>query len=208
MKKIDLSSWNRKEHFDFFSQYDDPFFGIVTEVDCTNAYRFARENKYSFFAWYLHKAITAVNKIEEFKYRILGEEVVLYDVVHAASTIGRKDGTFGFSFIHFSEDFDVFNTDLLEEIKNVENTTGLRANEDAARKDAIHFSTLPWNKFTGLTHAKNFNNKDSVPKISFGRAFDSGSGKKLPVAVNAHHGLMDGIHLARFLEEFQKLLNA
>jgi len=55
MKIIDTENWNRKEHFDFFSKMASPFFGIVTEVDCTKAYKKAKENENSFFAYYLHK---------------------------------------------------------------------------------------------------------------------------------------------------------
>ena len=36
---IDLDNWNRKEHFAFFSAFDDPFFGVTTLVDFTNVYR-------------------------------------------------------------------------------------------------------------------------------------------------------------------------
>ena len=58
---------------------------------------------------------------------------------------------------------------LKKEIINVQSTKGLRVNEDAKRLDVIHYSTLPWNKLTGLTHARNFNIDDSVPKITFGK---------------------------------------
>ena len=95
MKIIDIEHWNRKEHFEFFSKYDNPYFGIVTEIDCTKAYEKAKKDKVSFFAYYLHKAIIAVNKVEEFKLRILNKEVVLYDKIHAGSTLAREDGTFG-----------------------------------------------------------------------------------------------------------------
>ena len=55
MKRIlDQSTWNRKEHFDFFRKFDEPFFGIVTEIDCTKAYQISKEKKQSFFAYYLH----------------------------------------------------------------------------------------------------------------------------------------------------------
>ncbi|WP_228453668.1 CatA-like O-acetyltransferase [Chryseobacterium aquaeductus] len=31
--------------------------------------------------------------------------------------------------------------------------------------------------------------------------------KYLPVSIEAHHGLADGIHIAQYLEEFQKQLD-
>lgn len=102
MTPIDLKTWKRKEHFEFFSGMASPFFGITAEVDCTTAHEKAKRSGESFFAHYLHKSMLAVNSVEELKYRITGEEVVVCDTVHAGATIGRPDGTFGLIFVHFS----------------------------------------------------------------------------------------------------------
>ena len=29
-KIIDIATWNRKEHFEHFSAFDDPFFGVTS----------------------------------------------------------------------------------------------------------------------------------------------------------------------------------
>ena len=207
MRIKDIENWNRKEHFDFFSKYDNPFLGIVTEIDCTRAYEISKKNKLSFFSYYLHKSILAVNKIEEFKYRIQDKNVVIFDAIHAAATIGRKDGTFGFSFIPYSTDFDTFNSKLLKEIEEVEKSSGLRLNENGKRNDVIHYSIFPWKKFTGIMHARNYNTEDSVPKIAFGKTFTQEGRKILPISIDAHHGLVDGLHVAQYLDEFQKLMD-
>lgn len=208
MKKLDLETWNRKEHFEFFSSFDEPFFGIVSEVDCTKAYNFTKKNQISFFAYYLHKTLMAANSIPEFQYRIQDKEVVICDAVHAAATIAREDGTFAFSFAEFNPDFKIFHDSLKSEIDKVQNSTGLRFNEDAKRLDAMHISSFPWHKLTGLTHSRNFKYPDSVPKITFGKSYEQDSNLKLPVAINVHHALMDGFHVAQFLEEFQELLDS
>ena len=65
MKIIDINTWKRKEHFNFFSQFDEPFFGIVSEVDCTKAFQFTENEDISFFAYYLHKSLVAANNIDE-----------------------------------------------------------------------------------------------------------------------------------------------
>ncbi|MGK6341065.1 CatA-like O-acetyltransferase [Chryseobacterium sp. DT-3] len=207
MKIIDVEKWNRKEHFEFFSKMDSPYFGFTTEVDCTKAYAYAKENGHSFFAIYLHRSMIAVNAVDELKLRIVNGQVVLYDAIHAGTTIGRADGTFGFAFIPFSEDFDVFNEVMQQEIEAVQQSSGLRMNNGELGKDLIRHTTIPWNSFSALLHPTSFNNWESVPKITFGK-FGIRSGRKyLPVSVEAHHGLADGIHLARYLEEFQKQLD-
>jgi len=207
MRSIDINTWKRKEHFTFFSQFDEPFFGIVSEIDCTIAFNKAKDQKLSFFAYYLHKVLLTINKIEEFRYRIDGENVVLYDAIHASATIGRKDETFAFSFVEYSSDFSTFMASLSNEIEAVKNSKGLRLNEVAIRNDVIHFSSIPWVKFTGLTHSRNFKFQDSAPKISVGK-IEANNGKiMMPVSVNAYHGFVDGLHVGKFFDLFQKHMN-
>ena len=208
MKRIlDQSIWKRKEHFDFFRKYEEPFFGIVTEIDCTKAYQISKERNQSFFAYYLHKSLLAVNLVEEFRYSIEGDDVIIHDEIHASTTIGREDGTFAFTFVPFNLDFDTFNLSLKDEIKSVQNSTGLRLIEGDTRQDVIYYSSIPWNTFSGLTHARNFKTGGSAPMITFGKMFQKGDKKMMNVAIYVHHGLADGFHIARHLEIFQKLMD-
>ncbi len=207
MKEIDIEKWNRKEHFEFFSKMANPYFGIITELDCSNAYKKTQENGQSFFSYYLHKSMIAVNSVEELKLRIVENKIISFDKINAGFTVGRQDGTFGFAFANFSEDFETFNTEVQEEIKAVQNSIGLRLNDDDVKKDLIRHSTIPWTSFSGLLHPTNFDRTESVPKITFGK-FSIREGKKfLPVSIEAHHGLVDGFHFAKYLEEFQMQLN-
>jgi chloramphenicol O-acetyltransferase type A len=207
VRVIDIDKWNRKEHYEFFSKMANPMFGIVTEVECTEAYKFSVDTGISFFAYYLHRSMIAVNSVAELKYRIINEEVIAFDTVHAGTTIGREDGTFGFAFIPFSESFDKFNDDLQKEITAVKSTTGLRLNNDDITKDLIRHSTFPWHSFTGLLHPSNHDKKETVPKITFGKFAVRDDKKYLPVSIEAHHGLVDGLHLGKYLANFQEQLN-
>ncbi|WP_294298552.1 CatA-like O-acetyltransferase [uncultured Chryseobacterium sp.] len=207
MKVIDIERWNRKEHYEFFSGMASPYFGFTSEVDCTKAYDNAKESGQSFFATYLHKSMIAVNSVDELRLRIADEQVILYDQVHVGSTIGRPDGTFGFSFFHYSEDFEVFNAGLQDQIKKVHHSTGLGIRNEVLPLNHIRHTTIPWNSFSALLHPTNFDPKESIPKITFGKFSIRESRKFLPVSVEAHHGLADGLHLAKYFEEFQRLLN-
>ncbi|WP_267403042.1 MULTISPECIES: chloramphenicol acetyltransferase [unclassified Chryseobacterium] len=207
MKVIDIESWNRKEHFEFFSKMKSPYFGFTTEVDCTKAYEKAKENGISFFAYYLYKSMVAINSVHELKLRIVDGEVIQFDEVHVGSTIGREDGTFGFSFFHYSEDFETFNERLQDQIKTVQNSIGLGISNDVLPINHIRHTTIPWSSFTTILHPTNFDPKECIPKIAFGK-FSIKDGKKMmPVSIEAHHGLADGLHLAKYFEAFQKELD-
>ena len=206
---LDLENWNRKEHFaHFFRQMEEPFFGATVEIDCTKAYQTAKSLNVSFFIYYLHKTLVAVNTIENFKYRISEDKIYINNRVDASATIGREDGTFGFSLIEYDPDLKVFEQTASAEIERIQNTTGLftrEFNDD----NVIHFSAIPWLNFTSLSHARSFTYPDSCPKISFGKMITSETGKRtISMAVFVHHGLMDGLHLGQFVDYFQELMNS
>jgi len=206
-KHLDFEKWNRKEHFAFFSGFDEPFFGLVAEIDCTKAYHISKNYSIPFSLYCHYQAITAVNHTEEFRYRIKNGEIVIFDKIHVTTTIGRDDTTFSFSFIPFTQSINEFINLAKLEIDRIKNSTGLGVNENAGRLDVIHFSTVPWISFTGVTHPQSFKYKDSIPKITFGKYFSRNDRMIMPVSVNAHHGLMDGFHVGQFLQLFQQLMN-
>jgi chloramphenicol O-acetyltransferase type A len=206
--KIDLENWSRKDYFSYFGGVDDPYFGVVVNVDCTVAYNQCKHSGTSFFLTYLYHSIEALNKIENFRYRLIDGEVWLFDLVHASSTVGRGDGSFGFGFFEYVPgDFEGFCCKGAAEIEAVKACSGLRANGNAKRFDVVHFTVLPWFSFTGFKHERNFTRSESIPKVAFGKFFEVNGKKLLPVSVNANHGLVDAYHVGKYLEYFQEALN-
>ncbi len=206
--RIDPATWNRQEHFAFFSQFDEPFFGIVADVDATRAHARHRELGVSFFQLYLHATLAAVQEVENLRYRISDDgQVDCYDRIHASPTLARPDHTFGFGFVPYAPDLAEFGADLAAEIEVVRQSTGLCLGPKTGRPDVVHFSAMPWVAFTGLTHARSFSHPDSIPKISVGRLRPEGNRQLMSVAVNVHHGLADGYHVGLFLAELQRRLD-
>ncbi|UGS21217.1 chloramphenicol acetyltransferase [Flavobacterium cyclinae] len=205
-QKIDISSWNRKEHFEFFNTFEEPFFGITTQIDMTIALEKAKKLQIPFFVYYLHKTIAAINQVENFRYRIEENEVVLYDEIDASATIMREDKTFGFSFMKFHSDIQDFAKIAQTEIERIQTTQGLFTREFP--ENIIHFSAVPWINFTGLTHSRKFTLKDSCPKVSYGKLMTDNGKKTMAMTVLAHHGLVDGYHMGLFVDGLQNLLNS
>ena len=204
--KLDLNTWNRKDHFHFFRQFEEPYFGVVVPVDCTNAYNISKEHGYSFFLYYLHCSLRAANEVENFRYRISGDEVLVHDVVHASPTINRPDGTFGFAYMDYEVDFEKFADKARMEIERIQNTSGLIP--AMSGENVIHYSSIPWVNFTSRSHARLYSVNDSIPKISFGKMTEDAGKKQMPMSIHAHHALMDGYHTARYVDLFQNFLNA
>lgn len=205
MKKINIETWKRRDHFKLFSQFEEPFFGMVVNIDCTIAYANAKTASKSFFLHYLYRALKAANSVEEFRYRILNEDVILHQQASVSTTINRPNGTFGFGYFDYNTNENIFIADAQKAIELVQTTEGLIPSQPGGSE--IHFSAIPWVDFTSLSHARSFTFPDSCPKISFGKLTEKNGVKSMPISVHVHHGLADGFHVGKFVEQFQKLMN-
>lgn len=205
MKKIDISTWKRRDHFKLFSQFEEPFFGVVVNIDCTKAYANSKAANKSFFLHYLYRALKAANSVEEFRYRILNGDVILHDEASVSTTINRPNGTFGFCYFDYNTDENIFIANAQKAICEVQQTEGLTPSQPGASE--IHFSAIPWVDFTSLSHARSFTFPDSAPKVSFGKVTEKDGTKTMAVSIHIHHGLADGFHVGQFVEKFQALLN-
>jgi len=203
--KIELSGWKRREHFEHFRSLANPFWSLVVDVDCTAAAAAAKSCGCSFFLLYLHASLKAANAVPEFGWRLVGDEVRCYGPLHASATIMREDETFGCCFIEYQPDFKEFAANAQHQIELVKSRSGMCLENDM-RNDQIYYSSLPWLKFSALTFAGNLKN-DSTPKIIFGRSSDQADKKLMPVALQVHHALVDGLQVARFFDLFQQALN-
>lgn len=202
---INTDTWERKEIYNFFKDFDEPFYGLTANVDCTIAYDFCKEHHISFFLFYLHKSLIAVNKTIPFKLRIVENEVVLFNTINASATINKPNGTFGFSYIEYQQDFYDFDMVAKKEIERVQNSSQLMP--AISGENVIHYSSIPWVQFTSLSHARHYAFNDSCPKISFGKIMEDNKRRMMPVSIHVHHALVDGKHVGEYLDTFQELLN-
>lgn len=204
MKKIDLTTWNRKNHFNHFNALLNPYFAVTIPFDVSLAYKKSKATDSSFFSIYLHECMKAINAVENFKYRIVDNEVFEYDTIHASATLLRTDNTFGFSFIDFSENFSEFNANIQKEKHRINETTDLYPPVNGL--NCIHCSALPWFSFTSQNEP--FSGvKDSIPKLAFSKTYKEKNSLLMNVGISVNHALMDGYHVGQFAELFQKNLN-
>ncbi len=202
---INIENWKRKGQYLFFKDFEEPFYGVCVTIDCTNAYKKAKAQQCSFFLYYLHRSLIAVNNIENFRYRIEENNVYLYERIDASTTVDKPDGTFGMSDgIAFHPDFRIFEANAIKEMDRVRNSCELSPSCD---NNVIHYSAVPWINFTSLSHARRFSRQDSSPKISFGKITENNGRRTMPVSIHVHHALVDGLHIGQFIEEFQQLMN-
>ena len=191
----------RKAAFELFREYDDPFFNISTELDLGTMIAFSKARGYSFNLCLLFASMHACNRIEEFRLRYINEEIRLYDEIHCGSTVSMEDDTFSFAYFGYTRSIDDFVSAGTKAIEDTRSRKKLEPRTDMI--DLVHHSMLPWIRFTSVKHARRIPVGDSIPKITFGRFSEQGNGWRIPVSVEVHHALMDGLQVARYLEQLE-----
>ncbi len=206
MRYLDIESWNRKEQYDFFRSFDNPYYNICVNIDVTRLLDYIREQKMSFSFTSLYLSLKAANEQEFMRYRIHGDQVIIHDVIHAGQTILNDDKTFSFCYFEHKNtytEFEINANKVLQEHRSAPKKLNPAIEED----NLIHYSSIPWISFNSISHARKFDLGISIPKIVFGKYFSEWDKVKMPFSIEVHHALIDGYHVGEYLNYFQNLLN-
>ncbi|HUP65341.1 MAG TPA: CatA-like O-acetyltransferase [Thermoanaerobaculia bacterium] len=203
---IDLDRWKRGEHFRFFRSTALPFFNVCVDVDVTRLWGRSREpGGPSFYLGSVHAGVVAANAIDAMRLRIRGQRVWLHARVALSSTVLRPDETFGFARFAPAADYSAFERAGREEVERAKASPTPLA--EPAGDDVVYHSTLPWIRFTGFSNALPLG-EDSIPRLVYGKCFSDGERWRMPVAIEVHHALADGLDVARFLEALETSLDS
>ncbi|WP_260703009.1 CatA-like O-acetyltransferase [Edaphobacter flagellatus] len=204
-QKIDMETWERRAIFQLFNSFAEPYHGVCLRVDCTATFRYAKEHRLSVFLSLVHRSLVAAHQVENFRTRIVDGEVWRYEQIHGGSAIGRSNGTIGFGHYPFYEDIQKFVAKASVEVERVKQRDDLERCPDP---NVIRYSVLPWFDFTSISHARDLSGNDSAPRITFGKITEKDGRSTMPVSIHVNHALADGLHVAQFVDHFEKLLDA
>ena len=204
--EVDIDAWERKSTYEFFLDYEDPFFNIAANLDVTRLYRFCKDNDLAYSLAALFLSLQAANEIREFRLRMIAERVVEFDRVEATQTILNEDETF--SFCYFPLKDDIFEFDRAGKTAREKYLELKTFDVETDRFDLIYYSAIPWISFTSFKHASPRNNRQTIPRMVFGKMFDDGPVKKMPFSVEVHHALVDGIHVGKLFNLYQEKIDS
>jgi Chloramphenicol O-acetyltransferase len=205
-RSIDLSRWKRREHFELYRKFSNPFFSVCAEVDAGPTRRVCdEEGGPSFFLATVFLALRAANEIEAFRTRVRGDGAWVHDQVSITPTVLRGDETFAFARFDPAPDYKTFaarSGPAVEAAREIKPLVLTHPDDDL-----IYHSTLPWVRFTAFSNALDAG-ADSVPRIVFGKCAKAGTGWPMPVGVEVHHAVVDGLDVGRFFEKFESALQS
>lgn len=207
MRYITFEDEHRQRHFDFFLAMDQPHSGLTADVDITNFAQLVRKSADLRFSPALIYLLSRVaHELPVFRQRIRkGGQVVEHDRVDPSFTVPTKASTvFSFCTVEYHADPKVFHQAAIDKVAEMQENPSF--SDEPGRDDYLFMSAMPWVSFTSLTHAMPIP-ADSVPRISWGKYYDREDRRLMPLAVQAHHGLVDGRDIGAYYQLIQRFLD-
>ncbi len=200
---LDMKSWPRSQHFEFYKAFAQPFFQIGCDLNAKALFSYCKTNNLPFFDAYLYLTMKTINQLEPFRYRVAGDEVRIYENVMISVAVMAADQTFRFcdipyadNFVQFSANFKAAKDKAISELFFNDTFATNQAN-----KGTVYMSVIPWVSFTSFNHASHSNDPSGIPRMVFGKMRKSDY--TMPFTLDAHHAVVDGLHVGQFIEVLQ-----
>lgn len=190
---VDMEHEPRRRQYEYFRDYANPYASLTAQCDIT-----ALRGVKPFFLTILYCAVNAANAVPELRRRIKDGQVVEYDKCLSSHTVALPDETYCYCELDCSMPYADFIPYALERVEAAKMT---RLFSDADPESLYFVSCVPWVSFTNIGHPLPMP-ADSMPRITFGKAYERDGRYWLPVDLTVNHALADGVHIGKF---FQKL---
>lgn len=207
--KIDINNWKRKLAYETFSSYSDPYTGIVTKIDITNLINFCKQNKISFYGCMTYFVLKSLNDIDAFKYGLGKEDgnefVYKYDTLAATATVINSDNELNFTrYVEYDEDISNFLIEFSKATEDASNNVPYYKILGLENMNKINITCIPWITFSNFKDAIDFNEKNSKPKICWGKYYLDDDRYLIDISLLVNHAFQDGYHMGLFFNNLQQ----
>lgn len=214
-RKIDFSTYPRKEHFWHFIAMDNPFASVTVHVDITEWLRWQKEKGYPFFLTFQYAVVQAANRIPELRQRYIDGNIVEYDFCNPSYTVAAPDGTYRYCMVNTDQPLEAY---LAEGKRKQEAAAHADSLEEEGDVQSLLFTTcVPWVHFSAAMMPypdRTF----TIPNIGWGKCvrdlrlvLEQGKPVEkeivtIPVILMVNHALVDGRHMAAFFSNLEEEL--
>ena len=209
MRELDLESWNRKDIFNLYYQYDIPQISLCTPLEVTKVYDFAKSKNLSFYFCMCHIFYSALLKFEEFMIRSINGKIVVEDGEYS-SICAKKPGEEIFKIVdnRYYPDIEKYCNETKKKLQS--QTAFMEPLPPGVRRSQViaYISCAPWFEFTHITHPQDVQRNSFVPHVSFDKMKTNEKGERwVNVSLQVNHAAIDGTLIARLLDEVKSIIN-
>jgi chloramphenicol O-acetyltransferase type A len=208
VKPVDLQHGPRADAFAFYKAAKQPRWSLTTRVDVAPLLAAAKGWGCSAFVAYHHAILRAANAVPQLRQRLTETGgAVEWAQVDATPTVLRPDDSFAVARLVYAERLRDFAAPAQAAIAAAQQPGapwGIRPEQSGE----LHMTTLPLVAFTHFSHARSGRWDDGTPALACGRFTRDGAVVGMPLNIEVHHALVDGLHVGRFVQALEALLQA
>ena len=202
-EKININTWAREEHFKHFFSNIPCTYSITVKLDITKI----RKQKIKLYPAMLYCLTTIVNRHAEFRTSFENDELGVYSDMIPCYTIFHKDTeTFSNLWTAYSPNFAKFLAEYENDILRCVKQREMLAKPNLPSNNFC-VSMIPWTTFEGFNLNLQKGYDYLKPIFTMGKFYEENGHTLIPLAIQAHHAVCDGFHVARFVNELQELIN-
>lgn len=203
--KIDIGDWNRAAAYRHYMVDSPCTYSMCVNLDVSKILPMAKAKNLKLFPICLYGLSCIVNHHSEFRMGFDEQgDLGYYNVLNPSYTVFHEaTETITNLWTEYNVDFRDFHRSYLDDLNDYGDKYIWRA-KPVSSDNIFYVSCIPWTSFTGfhLDLKKGYDNFS--PVFTIGKYFEENGKILLPIAIQVHHAVCDGFHVARFINELQE----
>ncbi|MDO4562422.1 MAG: CatA-like O-acetyltransferase [Clostridia bacterium] len=207
MRTVPIEKWERREEYEHFIAFPNPFFDVTVRLNVTNLLRRTKAKEIPFYGALIYATMKTVNSMDEFLCRVHGGDIVYYDEARPFFVDMDKE-THKIKFVTYPmcDDMAEFAKGASAAGKASHGLYG--STGDSCCECKVFISCSPQIAFTAFTAACHGNAEDFTPNITWGKYYEADDGEMLiPCAAKLNHCAQDAHHASMFFTLLQKIID-
>ena len=165
------------------------------------------ESRHRLYPAMLYAISVIVNRHSEFRTSVYekGEVGVFSEMIPCYTVFHKKNETFSNIWTEYHPHFSKFLDAYQKDMEKYGSILQMEAKPNTPI-NTFPVSMIPWTTFEGFNLNLQKGYEYLLPIFTMGKYYEENNRYWLPLAVQVHHGVCDGFHVCRFINELQELL--
>lgn len=196
----------RARQLKLFKQFQRPMLSVTAPVRMTDPRDAARAAGAPVSALLVWALAASTLSIPQMRYRLSSGGVYELQKLTVSFTVRGGDEQLRFAYADFDADVAAFARSHRAAASKASGNPAIVPTK--ASRDHVFVSIAPWMSFLAVEQPYADRDAMSTPSMVLGRLARIAPGQvEAPLAIQVHHGLVDGLHLARFFEAVPDIMD-
>lgn len=201
-EKVDVNEFERKDQYQFFSEFDISFYSVTTQIYVKEIVAFARKHRISLYGLFTYIILKANNEVPNFAYRRDGNDIYKYNRVDASCAMIKDNNVQYTNRLVFNDRISEFMKEFIGKKDEIEK--GKKKSNLYEDNNLVYITVLPWFRMKNVTNIRMKIRDDTIPRFSWGKIY--GNEEWVDLVVEVSHLFIDGYHISLLIDKINEII--